>query len=175
MHQVCGDCLTTVHSERRFNTEQGAQCGISDANDAGSNDMNEPQVTQSHHLFSELRRRGHHPGRRWNSTVTGIDGQIREGARLRVHAPRTDRTFTPTVSGVVAPERMTWTGGLAPIFKGVRTFALAPRSDGSTDFTMKECFSGLILPLCEAIATGFRAGFRALRQRPEAGSGAFPR
>ncbi|HEV7366235.1 MAG TPA: hypothetical protein VGN76_10355 [Gemmatimonadales bacterium] len=31
-------------------------------------------------------------------------------------------TATPTVSGVVPNERMTWTGGFAPVFKGVRTF-----------------------------------------------------
>jgi hypothetical protein len=125
--------------------------------------MNLPQVSQNHGAFSltctvEVTIQAK-PGviwdlltdaagfPRWNSTVTAIDGQICEGARLRLHVPGTDRTFTPTVSGVVEPERMTWTGGLAPIFKGVRTFALTPRSDGSTDFTMKERFSGLMLPL----------------------------
>jgi len=84
---------------------------------------------------------------RWNSTVTGIDGQIREGERLRLRVPGTDRTFTPSVSGVVPAERMTWTGGFAPLFKGVRTFELKRRPDGSTDFSMKERFSGLMLPL----------------------------
>src|SRR6185436_12566116 len=33
---------------------------------------------------------------RWNSTVTGIDGQIGDGARLKIHVPGTSRTFTPT-------------------------------------------------------------------------------
>jgi uncharacterized protein YndB with AHSA1/START domain len=64
---------------------------------------------------------------RWNSTVNCIEGQIREGERLRLHVPGTDRTFTPRVSDVVPNERMTWTGGFAPIFKGVRTFTLRPR------------------------------------------------
>jgi len=84
---------------------------------------------------------------RWNSTVTGIDGEIGEGQRLRLHVPGTDRAFTPTVSGVVPNRRMTWTGGFAPLFKGVRTFELTPRPDGSTDFAMEERFSGLMLPL----------------------------
>jgi hypothetical protein len=84
---------------------------------------------------------------RWNSTVSGIEGHIREGERLVLRVPGTDRTFTPRISGVVANERMTWTGGFAPLFKGVRTFVLSPRSDGSTDFRMEERFSGLILPL----------------------------
>jgi len=84
---------------------------------------------------------------RWNSTVTRIEGHIREGERLRIHAPGTDRTFTPRVSGVIPDRRMAWIGGRAPLFKGVRTFELTPRSDGSTDFAMSERFSGLMLPL----------------------------
>jgi len=84
---------------------------------------------------------------RWNSTVAGIDGEIRDGAKLRVHVPGTDRVFTPRISDLVPNARMTWTGGFSPIFKGVRTFELQPRPDGSTDFTMAERFSGLMLPL----------------------------
>jgi len=84
---------------------------------------------------------------RWNSTVTSVEGQIREGEQLRLHVPGTQRTFTPRVSGVVPDERMTWTGGFSPVFKGVRTFELRRCSDGSTDFVMEERFSGLLLPL----------------------------
>jgi hypothetical protein len=92
---------------------------------------------------------------RWNSTVSGVEGQIREGERLRLRVPGTDRVFTPKVSGVVPNERMTWTGGFAPIFKGVRTFVLRPRNDGSTDFMMEERFSGLILPLVKGSMPDF--------------------
>jgi hypothetical protein len=84
---------------------------------------------------------------RWNSTVSRIDGTIRDGERIRLHVPGTDRTFNPRVSGVVPGERMTWTGGVAPLFKGVRTFALRARDDGSTEFRMSERFSGLMLLL----------------------------
>ena len=83
---------------------------------------------------------------RWNSTITAIEGDIREGGRLRLHAPGTDRTFSPTVSDVVPSRRMTWTGGLSLVFKGVRTFELRPREDGCTDFIMRERFAGLMLP-----------------------------
>jgi hypothetical protein len=83
---------------------------------------------------------------RWNTTVASVEGQIREGERLRLHVRGTDRVFTPRVSGVVPDQRMTWTGGVSPIFKGVRTFELRPRHDGSTDFVMEERFSGLLLP-----------------------------
>jgi hypothetical protein len=92
---------------------------------------------------------------RWNSTVSGIEGEIREGGKLLVRVPGTDRTFTPAISGFVANERMTWTGGFAPMFKGVRTFELKPRNDGSTDFTMQERFSGLMLPMAKGSMPDF--------------------
>ena len=91
----------------------------------------------------------------WNSTVNRIDGEIREGGRLRIHVPGTARTFSPVVSGVVPNERMTWTGGVFPVFKGVRTYELKPRGDGSTDFAMEERFSGLMLPLAKGSMPDF--------------------
>ena len=92
---------------------------------------------------------------RWNSTVSRVEGQIREGERLRLHVPGTDRTFTPTVSGLVPDKRMTWTGGFSPVFKGVRTFELRPCDDGSTQFAMEERFSGLMLPFVKGSMPDF--------------------
>jgi len=91
----------------------------------------------------------------WNSTVTSVEGDIREGGQLRLRVPGSDRTFTPRVSDVVRNERMTWTGGFAPMFKGVRTFGLKPRNDGSTDFTMQERFTGIMLPLVKGSLPDF--------------------
>ena len=125
--------------------------------------MTEPTITQSHGAFSmgcRVDANVRAPAERiwavltdanafprWNSTVSSIEGEIREGAKLRVHVPGTDRVMTPTISGVVPNERMTWTDGFTPVLKGVRTFVLRPRGDGSTDFTMAERFTGLLLPL----------------------------
>lgn len=92
---------------------------------------------------------------RWNSTITRIEGRIQTGERLRLHVPGTTRTFTPTVSDVVPDERMTWAGGVAPLFRGVRTFRLTPRPDGATDFAMQERFSGLMLPLAKGSMPDF--------------------
>ena len=133
--------------------------------------MQEPKVTQTHGAFTlvcavEVHIRAHvallwrlltdaQGFARWNSTVSGIEGQIREGERLRLHVPGVARTFTPRVSGVVPPERMTWTSGCAPLFKGVRTFTLSPRADGSTDFAMAERFSGLLVPLLKGVLPDF--------------------
>jgi hypothetical protein len=111
---------------------------------------------------------------RWNSTVTAIEGQIREGEKLRLHVPGTDRTFNPKVSGVVTCQRMTWTGGFAPLFKGVRTFELKVRTDGSTDFFMEERFSGLMLPLVKSSLPDFPPIFERyandLKREAERGS-----
>jgi hypothetical protein len=96
---------------------------------------------------------------RWNSTVTGVEGQIREGERLRLHVPGTKRTFTPTVSGVVPARRMVWSDGLALVFRGVRTFALEPRSGASTDFSMEERFSGVMFALVKGMLPDFRPIF----------------
>jgi hypothetical protein len=98
---------------------------------------------------------------RWNSTVAGIEGEIREGERIRLHVPGTKRTFTPTVSGVVPARRMIWSDGFAPIFKGVRTFVLKPQGDASTDFSMEERFSGVMFALTQGMLPDFRPIFEA--------------
>ena len=138
--------------------------------------MEEPYIRQAHSTFSmSCRVDANIPASaetiwdlltdaegfpRWNSTVTGIDGQIRDGEKIRVHAPGTDRTFTPRISDFVPNAHMTWTGGSAPMFKGVRTFSLRPRPDGSTDFTMEERFSGLMLPLAKRSMPDFGPVFK---------------
>lgn len=125
--------------------------------------MSEPSITQIHHRFwfmcaVELRVRARAAAvwrllsdaerfPQWNSTVTLIEGHIRDGERLRLHVPGTDRTFTPRVQVLKQNECMTWTGGFAPLFLGVRTFMLTPGEGGTTDFTMQERFSGVMLPL----------------------------
>jgi len=98
---------------------------------------------------------------RWDSTVTGIEGEIREGERLRLHVPGTTRTFTPRVSGVVSGQRMTWSDGFDPVFKGVRTFRLNARGERSTGFVMQERFSGLVFALVKGMLPDFRPIFEA--------------
>jgi hypothetical protein len=98
---------------------------------------------------------------RWNSTVSGVEGQIREGERLKLHVPGTKRTFTPKVSGVVPARHMTWSDGFAPLFKGVRTFGLEPRGSDSTDFRMEERFCGVLFALTKGMLPDFRPIFEA--------------
>jgi hypothetical protein len=133
--------------------------------------MNEPKVIQTRGAFSMLcsvevniRASAQEIWRlltdakgfpRWNSTVASIEGEIRDGERLRISVPASTRSFTPTVSGFVPNQRMTWTGGFAPMFQGVRIFQLNSRNDGSTDFNMQERFSGLMLPMIKGSLPDF--------------------
>jgi hypothetical protein len=139
--------------------------------------MKQPKITQSHNRFSLtcsveiyihataeriwsiLTDAADHA--RWNSTVARMEGEIVEGSRLKLWVPGEARTFRPKVSGVVANERMTWTGGFAPLFKGVRTFTLRPNAAGATEFTMTEHFTGLILPLVARKLPDFGPIFKA--------------
>jgi hypothetical protein len=98
---------------------------------------------------------------RWNSTVTRIEGQIVDGAKVKIHVPGTARAFTPTVSGLVPPHRMVWSDGLATIFKGVRTFLLRSNADDSTDFVMEERFSGIMFALTRKMLPDFRPIFES--------------
>jgi uncharacterized protein YndB with AHSA1/START domain len=85
---------------------------------------------------------------RWNSTVKSVEGTIAEGETIKlVAAVAPDRTFKLKVSGVVPERGMTWSDGMAPMFKGVRTYTLTPEGDGTTRFSMVETFSGLMLPM----------------------------
>jgi len=84
---------------------------------------------------------------RWNSTVQNIEGEIAAGQTIKVFvkvAP--GRAFKLTVSEFVPDQRMVWSDGNF-IFRGVRTYTLTPKADGSTDFNMAEVFSGVMLPM----------------------------
>jgi len=84
---------------------------------------------------------------RWNSTVQNIEGDIAVGQKIKLYvkvAP--GRAFKLTVSEFVPDKRLVWSDGNF-IFRGVRTYTLTPKADGSTDFSMAEVFSGVMLPM----------------------------
>ena len=83
----------------------------------------------------------------WNSTVTRLDGPIELGRKLRIEvAAAPGRVFTPRVTELSPTRAMTWTDGMAPMFRGIRTFTLSEAPDG-TEFAMTEAFTGIMLPL----------------------------
>jgi uncharacterized protein YndB with AHSA1/START domain len=84
----------------------------------------------------------------WNSTVTRIEGRFAEGEKLKIVVPTAkDRVFTPKVKKLEPNRLMVWSDGMAPMFKGERTFTLTPNKDGTTAFAMREEFTGLMLPI----------------------------
>lgn len=85
----------------------------------------------------------------WNPAVISLDGPITLGGTLHlVSAVNPGRTFTPTVTEMDAPRRMVWSDGMPlGLFRGERTYTLAPGTSGGTDFRMTEAFTGPLAPL----------------------------
>jgi hypothetical protein len=83
----------------------------------------------------------------WDSGITRIEGQVRNGATIRIRTlTGGNRTFRLRVQQNPG-EVMTWTGGLPlGLFTGVRTFTLSPRN-GKTHLKVREEFSGPLLGL----------------------------
>jgi hypothetical protein len=96
----------------------------------------------------------------WSSTVTSLDGEIALGQKLAMVVPLAPkRTFRPKVTRLVANHAMEWCDGFAPMFRGVRTFTLTPRTGGVTEFAMVEVFSGLMLPMIKRSLPDFGPAF----------------
>jgi hypothetical protein len=84
----------------------------------------------------------------WDSGVVRVEGRIAPQERIKVVSEANPkRAFPVTVTEFAPGERMVWSGGMPlGLFKGVRTFTLA-RREGGTRFTMREEYTGPLLPL----------------------------
>ena len=98
---------------------------------------------------------------RWNSTVKSMDGKIGMGEVVKLIATiAPTRSFNLKVIEFVPEKKMVWTDEKTnPMFKGVRTYTLSPKADGSTDFTMSEVYTGLMLPMIAGSLSDFRPAF----------------
>jgi hypothetical protein len=84
---------------------------------------------------------------RWNSTVKSIEGSIASGQTIKlVAAISPNRVFNLKIVEFTPEKQMVWSDGNA-MFKGVRTYTLSARPDGSTDFSMEEVYTGLMMPM----------------------------
>lgn len=85
----------------------------------------------------------------WDPWAERIEGQIASGEQIKAYSKLSPgRAFPVTVTEFQPGQQMTWTGGMPlGLFKGVRTFTLTPQNDGTTEFTVRETFSGPMLPL----------------------------
>jgi hypothetical protein len=85
----------------------------------------------------------------WDSGVTRVEGRIAPGEKIKVITEANPgRAFPVKVTEFTPDRKMTWSGGMpGGLFKGVRTFTLSSQGDGITRFTMREEYTGPLLPL----------------------------
>jgi hypothetical protein len=85
----------------------------------------------------------------WDPVVDRIEGHIAPGEKITAFTKLSPgRAFPVKVTEFVPGQKMTWSSGMPlGLFKGERTFTLAPQSNGAVKFTVREVFSGLLLPL----------------------------
>lgn len=112
----------------------------------------------------------------WDSGVISIDGTIAPGERIAIVSEvNPKRAFRAEVEELAAAERMVWGAGMPlGLFRGERTFTLSRRTDGGTDFDMRERFSGPMLVLIKRsipdLGPSFRQFAAGLKAEAETGS-----
>lgn len=102
----------------------------------------------------------------WNPFIISAAGEVATGARLRitVKAGKRSTPFTPTVI-MVEPERsIRWLGRLLlpGIFDGEHELRVEPLADGTSRFTQREHFRGILVPLLRGMLRDTDAGFAAM-------------
>lgn len=85
----------------------------------------------------------------WDPWAIRIEGTIAPGETVTAYTKLSPKqAFPAKVTEFVPGQKMAWTGGMPlGLFKGVRTFTLIPKGDGTIDFIVREEFSGPLLPL----------------------------
>ena len=98
-------------------------------------------------IWSILVDGAHYPD--WDSGVVSVDGRIVSGETIKVvSGANPGRTFPVKVSEMNPTRSMTWSGGMPlGLFKGVRTFTLTPVADGTTQFRLREEYTGPLLSM----------------------------
>jgi hypothetical protein len=113
----------------------------------------------------------------WDPGLDHIEGTIAPGQKIKVITKANPgRTFPITVTEFEPGRRMVWSGGMPlGLFKGVRTYTLAPTAGGGTSFTMEEVYSGLLAPLITRSIPDLSGAFEdygaGLKRRAEAAAG----
>ena len=84
----------------------------------------------------------------WDPYCDRIEGRVAPGEKIKAFTKLSPgRAFPVKVTEYVPNERMTWSGGMPlGLFKGERTFTLTNQGT-STEFTLREVFSGPMLAL----------------------------
>lgn len=110
----------------------------------------------------------------WDSGVERVEGRIAPGQTIKVFSKvAPGRAFPVTVREFVPGRAMRWHGGMPlGLFTGERSFSLAPRADGTTTFSMREEYSGPLVPMMWRSMPDLQPSFdqfaRGLKARAEA-------
>jgi uncharacterized protein YndB with AHSA1/START domain len=111
----------------------------------------------------------------WDPGVESIEGRIAAGETITARTKYSPgRAFPAKVTEFVPGRKMVWTGGMPlGLFKGERTFTLSPQGDGTTQFTLREVFSGPLLGVFGRSITDLNPVFQqfaaGLKGRAESG------
>lgn len=109
----------------------------------------------------------------WDSGVTRVDGSIRDGEQITVHAEVSPGRAFPVRVAMQPPHAMTWTGGMPlGLFTGMRTFRVTPDGEASR-LSMREEYSGplagLMFRQIPNLTPSFERFVNGVKQRAEAG------
>lgn len=111
----------------------------------------------------------------WDSGVEKVEGTIAPGETIKVYSEANPGRAFPVEVTHYEPERsMTWSGGMPlGLFRGVRTFTVAPEDGGPTRFHLREEYTGPLLPLIwrsmPDLGPSFARFATGLKQRAERG------
>jgi hypothetical protein len=106
--------------------------------------------------------------RDWNPFVINASGAIVAGARLGITLRTGSRTtaFTPTVLAVEPGRSVRWLGRLVlpGIFDGEHELIVDALPDGTSRFTQRERFRGILVALMPGLLRDTDAGFIAMNE-----------
>jgi len=92
---------------------------------------------------------------RWNSTVTSVKGEIREGGAIELKSTLDEkRTFKLKIKEFVPERRLVWGDS-----QGSRVYTLSQEAGGRVLFTMSEKIGGPLFPLFAGYIPPFDESF----------------
>jgi hypothetical protein len=110
----------------------------------------------------------------WNPYHKKIEGEFKEGAKLKVYVTRPDGKkveVPPHMMKIEKNKEITWGGGIKGIFYGVHSFRLSEMKDGRTILRHDEDFSGFAINFADlppdVIAQGYQEMNMALKKKVE--------
>lgn len=92
---------------------------------------------------------------RWNSTVISIEGDIKEGEKIKLKSTLDpSRTFKLKVKEMISEQKLVWGDGL-----GKRVYTLENKGENKVLFSMSEKIGGLMFPLFAGKIPSFDESF----------------